>query len=134
MASSQDTSVSFEPSAAVPAIPGSGEYAVEQINRPPLVVYTLGLRCACGARLCGCEYWFFADSLHARGVCLKCGEQAVIFAPPRVHRDSSAVQHHAEVATHEMIAAVSDLLAWTRNDDRDAGTLIATSDDTQRIR
>lgn len=106
---SEPKEASFDPSAAVPAIPGAGgQLAVEQIRRPPTVLYTLGLRCACGVRLCGCEYWFFVDTLFVRGVCLRCGEQELMFTPSRVHCGNSD-ECQAQIDSQDVAVAIEDL-------------------------
>ncbi len=62
---------------------------MQQIDRPPLILSRLRIPCACGLRLTGCEYTFAGDILYVTGVCLDCGSQAAIFAPP-VDTDTTA--------------------------------------------
>jgi hypothetical protein len=63
---------------------------IQQIDRPPLVLKELHVPCACGRPLVGQEWVICGNDLldsvggtvFVRGVCLTCGVQTAIFAPP----------------------------------------------------
>jgi len=74
----------LDPAAALDEIPGAlGQTPEKQIDRPPLLLERLRIPCACGLRLAACRYEFHGDTMHVKGLCLDCGEQRAIFAPPR---------------------------------------------------
>lgn len=133
------SSVSFDPSNAVPAIPGAGgALAAAQIHRPPTVLFTLSVRCDCGARVCGCQYWFFKDTLYVRGVCIDCGEQDFIFAPPRPTPEG--VEQHLELVRKDALEMVVEQQAReiaelrASLDAANVGRDFAHSEDVQQLR
>lgn len=87
---------------------GGGVQTAQQIDRPPLLLTRLRIPCACGLRLIVTQYLFIADTLHIRGVCLACGEQRAIFAPPREGENEEAEM--ASIAS-EIITMVDDVMA-----------------------
>lgn len=93
--------VSLSPSAARSYVPDSrpGDLiTMSQVNRPPLVLDTLHVPCACGRPLVGCDYAFGDDTIFVQGVCLSCGNQSAIFAPPREESETDkTLRMHLEI-------------------------------------
>lgn len=77
------------------APPRLGEMRIEQVDRPPLVLHELHVPCACGRPLVGQEYRVIGDTVFVWGVCLQCGNQQAIFAPPQ--KEETVDEHVARI-------------------------------------
>jgi len=101
---------SLNPEAAVAEIPGAhGALTARQIHRPPLLLERLRIPCACGLRLAACRYEFHGDTLHVNGLCLECGVQQAIFAPPPIDERAQTLD-----IVDAMIAQADELVQWSR--------------------
>lgn len=114
----QQPVVSLDPADARHEIPESGLIRMQQIDRPPLVLTGLHVPCACGRPLVGAEYVILAGddlgnargSVFIKGVCLTCGVQTAIFAPPALGTEAEEAVKQQQRIVLEVGRIVNDVM------------------------
>jgi hypothetical protein len=110
--------VDLRPSAARYEIPESGLIRMQQVDRPPLVLTGLHVPCACGRPLVGAEYLILGSddrgntrgSVFVKGVCLACGVQTAIFAPPALGTEAEEAVKTQQRVVLEVGRIVDDVM------------------------